>query len=83
MFYVWNSLAAFNAWHDALCQKLGYPIYPTNQATGEIDLQAQPTTAYTSAYEINGVFVAVIEDAYADGLTATDLRPVRPTNVSN
>jgi len=83
MFYQWDSIEEFNAWHDALCQQLGYPIYPINSATGEIDTHAQPTTAYTSTYEVNGLFIAVVEDAYAAGLTPTDLRPVRPSNDGN
>jgi hypothetical protein len=78
MFYQWDTIEAFNAWHDALCNKLGYPIYPINSATGEIDLQAQPTTAYTAPYEVDGLFVAVVEDEYSKGLTPTDLRPTRP-----
>lgn len=79
MFYQWNTIEAFNAWHDALCQQLGYPIYPINQATGEIDLDAQPTVSYTAAYEIDGLLVAIVEDKYAEGLTPTDLRPNRPS----
>jgi len=35
--YEWETLEAFNDWHDALCIELGYPIYGVNEATGEID----------------------------------------------
>jgi hypothetical protein len=75
--YEWQTIEQFNAWHDALCIELGYPIYGVNEATGEIDTSAQATTAYTSAFEVGSKFIAVVEDAYAQDLTPTDLRPIR------
>jgi hypothetical protein len=78
MWYEWESLESFNAWHDALCLSLGYPIYSINQQTGEIDLNAQATVAYTSVYEINGKWIARVESDHADGLTETALRLPQP-----
>lgn len=47
MFYSWLSLDLFNAWHDATKRALGIPYPGRNAATGEIDNEAQWTTAYT------------------------------------
>jgi len=78
MWYEFNSQAEFDAWHDAICEILGYPLTPINQATGEPDETAEKTTAYTTALEIEGKYIAFIEEDYAKGLSATDLRPVKP-----
>jgi hypothetical protein len=75
--YEWETIEQFNAWHDALCVELAYPIYGVNEATGQIDTSAQATTAYTSAFEVGSKFIAVVEDAYAQNLTPTNLRPAR------
>ena len=47
MFYSWISLDLFNSWHDAAKTGLGIPYPGRNAATGEIDENAQWTTAYT------------------------------------
>ena len=78
MWYEWESLESFNAWHDALCLTLGYPIYSINQQTGEIDLDAQPTVAYTLAYEVDGKWIARVGKDYSEDLIATDLRLPEP-----
>ena len=49
MFYSWLSLDSFNSWHDLAKQALGIPHPNHNAATGEIDEDAQWTTAYTEA----------------------------------
>lgn len=72
--YEWDSWQEFNAWHDDKKQELGYPLYPVNQATGEIDYEATPTTAYTVGEEVNGKVIAIVEDEHASGLTKTVLR---------
>jgi hypothetical protein len=77
--YEWETLEAFNTWHNALCLELGYPIYGINEATGEIDPQSQPTTTYTSAFEVSGKTVAIVGNEFADGLILTDLRPAKPS----
>lgn len=46
MWYGWTSRSAFDAWHDAVCAALGIPHPGLNAATGEIDEDAQWTTAY-------------------------------------
>ena len=78
MWYEWETLDSFKAWHDSICLSLGYPIYSINQQTGEIDLEAQPTVAYTLAYEVNAKWIARVENDYANGLTETELRPLQP-----
>jgi len=47
MWYSWPDLQAFSAWHDAVCVALGIPHPGRNAATGEVDPNAQWTTAYT------------------------------------
>ena len=49
MWYQWTSLAAFDAWHTAACAALDIPHAGFNAATGELDPDAQWTTAYTEA----------------------------------
>lgn len=77
--YEWESLEDFNAWHEALCVTLGYPLDSYNQATGEIDPTAAKTTAYTSHSIVDGKIIATVEDEYAENLVLTDLRlPTEP-----
>jgi len=60
MWYEWDSLESFNAWHEVICTSLGIPD--------------QLTTAYTMAYEIEGKFIAFVENDYCEGLKPTDLK---------
>ena len=73
--YEWETQADFNGWHEALCQRLGSPLVSINQATGEPDESAAMTTSYTTSQAIAGKIIADVEDQYAEGLTATALRP--------
>jgi hypothetical protein len=52
MYYRWNSHTDFAAWHDTVCVARGIPHPNRNVATGEIDYDAQWTTAYTEAVEV-------------------------------
>lgn len=61
--YQWNTQTDFNNWHTVLNTQLGYP----NEATGTIQ--------YTEAREVEGKWIALVDDEYADGLTLSDLRP--------
>ena len=54
MWYSWATLAAFTAWHDAVCVALGIPYPGQNAASGQIDESAQWTTAYTDIVEAAG-----------------------------
>ena len=45
--YTWPSLAAFDAWHELAMADQGIPHPGRNAATGEVDPDAQWTTAYT------------------------------------
>jgi hypothetical protein len=77
--YKWDSIEEFNAWHDALCVSLGYPLNSYNQATGEIDSEATKTTAYTSPSFVGDKVIATVEEKYSTGLTITELRlPTEP-----
>lgn len=78
MWFEWNSIEEFNAWHDALKIELGYPLISTNQATGLPDPDAQITDSYTAPIEIDGIIIAVVESEYAEGLTKTNLRRALP-----
>ena len=61
--YEWDTEANFEAWHEVINAELGYP----NAKTG--------TLRYAEAREIEGKWIAYINDIYADGLTLTNLRP--------
>ena len=76
--YEWNSLEDFETWHEPLCVELGYPILSVNQLTGEIDENAQPTVAYTSVMEVDGKWIGLVEDKYAEGLTQIEYTPPLP-----
>lgn len=73
MWYSWQTVGAFDAWHATVCAALGIPHPGRNAATGEIDDDAQWTTAYTSVTEVAADdWRAVVEDDiaadYPDGL---------------
>jgi hypothetical protein len=75
MWYEWDSEADFNAWHNTLCNELGYPLVGINQQTGLPDDKAQKTEAYTEAFEVGGKWIAWVDLIYANGLVDTELRP--------
>ena len=67
MFYRWSTLDAFNSWHANACVALGIPHPNHNAATGEIDEQAQWTTAYTDPIEVSLTDIrAFVEPAVAE-----------------
>jgi hypothetical protein len=74
MFYEWNTKEDFDAWHSSLCIKLGYPIIGINAETGLPD-ESSKTTEYTRSSEIEGKWIAEVEEKYAEGLTPTMLKP--------
>lgn len=75
-FYEWDSIEAFNLWHNDLKLQLGYPLENTNQLTALPD--GTFTDTYTKPIKIGNKWIAVVEDTYADGLTLTDLRLPKP-----
>lgn len=81
MWYEWNTKEDFDTWHNALCVQLGYPLTPVNQLTGEPDLSAQKTVAYTNAFLVENKWIALVESEYADGLTLTELRLVEQNGI--
>jgi len=67
MFYSWPTVDSFNAWHASACTALGIPHPNHNAATGEIDENAQWTTAYTEAVVVTEDDVrAYVEQSVAD-----------------
>jgi myosin-crossreactive antigen len=78
MWYEWDTKEEFDAWHSNLCNVLGYPLTPVNQLSGLPDEDAQKVVKYTEPIEVNGKWIAIVEEEYAINLTATELRrPVR------
>ena len=45
--YTWPSVEAFGLWHESVKTYLNIPFPGRNMATGDVDLSAQWTTAYT------------------------------------
>lgn len=83
MFYSWSSLNLFNAWHESAKVALGIPYPGRNAATGEIDENAQWTTAYTEPTVVADDDVrAYVEDTVAllvpDGLGVQSEPPLSP-----
>ena len=74
--YEWESIEDFNAWHDALCVKLGYPLDSYNQHSGQVDSKAAKTSKYTNPILIENKVIALVESENADGLTITELRQI-------
>ena len=79
MWYEWDTKEAFDAWHNNLCSVLGYPLTPVNQLSGLPDETAQKVVKYTEPIEVNGKWIAIVEEEYAADLTATELR--RPARI--
>lgn len=63
MYYQWASREDFDLWHDALCEQLDYP---------QMENGVIITESYTSPFIYNGVFIAFVEEKYADGLNSID-----------
>ena len=78
MWYEWNSKEEFDLWHNNLCNSLDYPLTPVNQLTGLPNENAQKVIAYTMAYNIDGKWIAFVEEEYASLLTQTELRLSQP-----
>jgi hypothetical protein len=73
-----NTLDEFQAWNESMNVKYNLPQPSRNQATGEIDESAQATVTYTDSFEVEGKWIAEVEDADSDGLTITTLRRPQP-----
>lgn len=66
-YYKWESLGAFENWHEAVKAGMGIPHPNENMATGDVDEGAQWTTAYTAAKGVAPDDVrASVEDAVAE-----------------
>jgi hypothetical protein len=83
MFYSWASLVAFNSWHADACTALGIPHPNHNAATGDIDENAQWTTAYTEAIvvaedDVRAYVEQSVADLVPDGLGTPSEFPPAP-----
>lgn len=69
--------AEFEAVHDAMCKQYGIP--KPGECAGEVALDAQWTTSYTTPILHNGVIKGFVtdEDVKTFGLTLTDEPPIR------
>jgi hypothetical protein len=71
-YYKWNNIDDFDAWHDPVKTGLGLPKYGVNDATSEIDTDAQMTVNYSlPIIEADGVYAIVekhIADKYSEGI---------------
>lgn len=68
--YLWTSHEDFSAWHEVTCAALGIPHPNRNAATGQIDYEAQWTTAYTKVIEVAvNDWRAFVEDDIATQFT--------------
>ena len=67
MYYSWETIEAFEAWHGPVMTALGIPFANRNAKTGEIDEDATWTTAYTELrVDDNSVKYAKVEDEIAE-----------------
>jgi hypothetical protein len=73
MWRSWPDLQAFNAWHDAACALLDIPHPGRNAATGEIDEDAQWTTAYTEPVVVSDDDVRAVVEPDVAALVADGL----------
>lgn len=82
-YYKWDSSASFELWHESVKTGLGIPHPNENVATGEVDVSAQWTTAYTVAKVVAaGDVRASVEDwvaqAFPLGLGVPSEMPPEP-----
>jgi hypothetical protein len=66
MYFQWDTKEDFDSWHNALCLQLGYPEI----VNGKII-----TDSYTRAFAYQGVWIAYVDENYADGLVSIDFDP--------
>ncbi len=59
MYYQWPSKDDFDVWHNDLCNELGYPEIVDGKVI---------THSYTMAFLYNDVWIAYVDDQYADNL---------------
>jgi hypothetical protein len=73
MWYKFNSVDDFNAWHANIKDLLGIPHPNANSATGKIDPLASWTLEYTEPIIVTANDIRVfIEEEYAEGLTLSE-----------
>jgi hypothetical protein len=73
--YEWNSEAEFNNWHSEAKIALGLPKMSVDRDGNECE---PVIDSYTTAKEVDGKWIAMVESSKFDGLTQTDLRPPKP-----
>lgn len=79
IYYKWNNLDDFNVWHEAVKAGLGLPKYGINDATGEIDINAQMTENYAlpiiETDGVNAIVEAEIAATYTENLGVISVGP--------
>ena len=83
MFYQWDSTASFDLWHESAKQALGIPYPGHNAGTGEIDSDAQWTTAYTvpvvvAEDDVRAYVEQTVAELVPDGLGTPSEPPPSP-----
>jgi hypothetical protein len=83
MWYRWTDLTSFTVWHTAACAALGIPHAGNNAATGDLDVDAQWTTAYTepvvvAADDVRAVVEPQVAELVPTGLGAPSDPPPAP-----
>jgi hypothetical protein len=73
MWHQWPDLEALTVWHTAACAALGIPHAGYNAATGELDPDAQWTTAYTEAVVVAADDVRAVVEPHVVELVPTGL----------
>ena len=69
--YTFDSIESFNLWHEALKILLGYPLPSIDSEGNVVGDPLSVDYTYVIKYAEND-FRAVVEDAYANGLTLTE-----------
>jgi hypothetical protein len=75
--YEWETLADFNAWHDAKKLELGLPKLSINASGQSIEPMIEE---YTNPVEVDGKTIAMVEENHANDLLLTELRPIKVTS---
>lgn len=64
--YKWDSIMAFDQWHEQAIEENGLPKSGTNAATGETSIDAVITDRLVQPIEYNGFVYAEIDDTSAE-----------------
>lgn len=77
----WSDMNAFENWHTQIKTQLGLPKPSQNQATGEMNQNAQWTIDYTTPIQLADAVIAKVEEQFTETLEITDKRPPIPNHL--